>query len=88
MNAGYDYFVLVLAVHVAAFVLVTPTAEVMLGAEIRLTLMPVTSLGETLRTFSVAVVTGGSSGIGKSFIGLAQKLNPELVICKIGRAHV
>jgi hypothetical protein len=66
----------VLAVHVAAFVLVTPTAEVMLGAEIPLTLPPVTSLGETLRTFSVAIVTGGSSGIGKSFIGLVQKLNP------------
>ncbi len=57
----------------------------MLGAEIRLTLMPVTSLGDTLRTFSVAVVTGGSSGIGKSFIGLVQKLNPELVICNLSR---
>jgi len=77
--------VVVLAVHVAAFVLVTPTAEVMLDAEIRLTLPPVTSLGETLRTFSVAIVTGGSSGIGKSFIGLVQKLNPGLVICNLSR---
>lgn len=55
------------------------------GAEIRLTLPPVTSLGETLRTFSVAIVTGGSSGIGKSFIRLVQKLNPDLVICNLSR---
>lgn len=47
--------------------------------------MPSTSLGETLRTFSVAIVTGGSSGIGKSFIRLAQTLNPELVICNLSR---
>ena len=31
------------------------------------------------------IVTGGSSGIGKSFIELGQKLKPELVICNLSR---
>lgn len=43
------------------------------------------SLSEALLTFSAVIVTGGSSGIGKSFIELGQKLNPELVFCNLSR---
>lgn len=43
------------------------------------------SLREALQSFSSVVVTGGSSGLGKSFIELAAKLNPELVICNLSR---
>lgn len=35
--------------------------------------------------FSAVVVTGGSSGIGKSFIEVCGRLNPELVFCNLSR---
>jgi len=38
-----------------------------------------------LQTFSAVVVTGGSSGIGKSFIKLVAKLRPELQLCNLSR---
>jgi short-subunit dehydrogenase len=44
------------------------------------------SPGETLREFSSVVVTGGSSGIGKSFIELCGKLHPGLAICNLSRS--
>ncbi len=48
--------------------------------------MPVVpSLREALQPFSAIVVTGGSSGIGKSFINLGRKLNPDLVFCNLSR---
>ncbi len=43
------------------------------------------SLREALQTFSAVVVTGGSSGIGKSFIELCGNLKPELAICNLSR---
>ena len=42
-------------------------------------------LSEVLQTFSTVVITGGSSGIGKSFIELGAKLNAELVFCNLSR---
>jgi uncharacterized protein len=45
----------------------------------------VSSLSEALDSFSSVVVTGGSSGIGKSFIELAAKLKPELQFCNLSR---
>ncbi len=42
-------------------------------------------LNEALQSFSAVVVTGGSSGIGKSFIELSFKLKPELVFCNLSR---
>jgi short-subunit dehydrogenase len=42
-------------------------------------------MNEPLQTFSVAVVTGGSSGLGKSFIRLLQTINPRLLICNLSR---
>ena len=42
-------------------------------------------MNELLQTFSVAVVTGGSSGLGKSFIRLLQTINPRLLICNLSR---
>jgi uncharacterized protein len=45
----------------------------------------VSSLSEVLTQFSSVVITGGSSGIGKSFIELCTKLNPELVVCNLSR---
>ncbi len=44
-----------------------------------------TSLSEALKPFSAVVLTGGSSGIGKSFIELGQRLNPELWFCNLSR---
>ena len=43
------------------------------------------SLSEALSPFSSVVITGGSSGIGKSFIELGAKLKPELVFCNLSR---
>ena len=40
---------------------------------------------EALQTFSAVIVTGGSSGIGKSFIELCAKLRPELRFCNLSR---
>ncbi len=42
---------------------------------------------EALSTFSAVVVTGGSSGIGKSFIQICAKLSPELVFCNLSRRN-
>ncbi|HYD82914.1 MAG TPA: SDR family NAD(P)-dependent oxidoreductase, partial [Opitutus sp.] len=41
---------------------------------------------EALQTFAAVVVTGGSSGIGKSFIELCAKLVPELRFCNLSRS--
>jgi short-subunit dehydrogenase len=43
------------------------------------------SLGEVLKRFSAVVLTGGSSGIGKSFIKLVRKLHPAILICNLSR---
>lgn len=40
---------------------------------------------EALQTFSAVIVTGGSSGIGKSFIELCGTLRPQLVFCNLSR---
>ena len=45
----------------------------------------VPSLREALQPFSAVIVTGGSSGIGKSFIQLGEKLKPDLVFCNLSR---
>jgi uncharacterized protein len=45
----------------------------------------VPSRREALQTFSAVVLTGGSSGIGKSIIELAVRLNPELQFCNLSR---
>src|SRR5882757_5015024 len=49
----------------------------------KLNLVP--SPSEALATFSAVVITGGSSGIGKSFIELIGKLKPDLVFCNLSR---
>ncbi|MEX2045358.1 MAG: SDR family NAD(P)-dependent oxidoreductase [Opitutus sp.] len=43
------------------------------------------SPSEALQPFSAVVLTGGSSGIGKSFIELGQKLKPDLYFCNLSR---
>jgi short-subunit dehydrogenase len=45
----------------------------------------VPSLREALQPFSTVVVTGGSSGIGKSFIQLLGTLKPDLLFCNLSR---
>lgn len=40
---------------------------------------------EALQTFSAVVVTGGSSGIGKSIISLGRTVRPDLVFCNLSR---
>jgi short-subunit dehydrogenase len=43
------------------------------------------SLSEVFQSFSSAVVTGGSSGLGQAFISTGRKLHPELRICNLSR---
>jgi short-subunit dehydrogenase len=43
------------------------------------------ALREMLSEYSVIIVTGGSSGIGKAFIEHVWKLKPEVVICNLSR---
>ncbi len=43
------------------------------------------SLSEALQPFSAVILTGGSSGIGKSFIQLSRSLRPELRFCNLSR---
>ena len=43
------------------------------------------SLSEALLPFATVVLTGGSSGIGKSFIRLTGTLSSNLVICNLSR---
>jgi short-subunit dehydrogenase len=43
------------------------------------------SPNDALRNFSAVIVTGGSSGIGKSFIERAAKLNSALLFCNLSR---
>ncbi len=51
------------------------------------TVFHVPSPGETIDSFAAVVVTGGSSGIGKSFIQLVRKLGREPVICNLSRRN-
>lgn len=53
---------------------------------VSLSLAVVPSSREALQPFSAVILTGGSSGIGKSFIELVGKLKPELVICNLSRS--
>lgn len=41
---------------------------------------------EALESFSAVVVTGGSSGIGKSFIQLGHRLRHNLIFCNLSRS--
>ncbi len=43
------------------------------------------SLSEALKLVSAVVLTGGSSGIGKSFIELVSRMEPRLLICNLSR---
>ena len=43
------------------------------------------SLSETLKGFTAVVLTGGSSGIGKSFIKLVGNVRADLLICNLSR---
>ncbi len=43
------------------------------------------SLSEGLKDFAAVILTGGSSGIGKSFIKLVGTLQPGVVICNLSR---
>jgi len=43
------------------------------------------SPAKALNEFSAVVLTGGSSGIGKSFIELSAKLKPDLAFCNLSR---
>src|SRR5437868_4608006 len=48
-------------------------------------LTAVSSLHSALQPFAAAVITGGSSGIGKSFIELGATLSTDLVFCNLSR---
>lgn len=40
---------------------------------------------DALNSFAAVIITGGSSGIGKSFIGVMYTLNPDLRFCNLSR---
>lgn len=57
-----------------------------LAKKVRPVFLPVVpSPSEALQTFSAVIISGGSSGIGKSIIGLCLELKPDLVICNLSR---
>lgn len=43
------------------------------------------SLSEEVTTYAAVIVTGGSSGIGKSFIELIATMHPGVLICNLSR---
>src|ERR1043166_666261 len=45
----------------------------------------VPSPSEARPPYSDVVITGGSSGIGKSFIELGESLKPDLIFCNLSR---
>ena len=47
--------------------------------------LDVPSLRHALQSFSAVVITGGSSGIGKSFIELGATVKPDLIFCNLSR---
>lgn len=57
----------------------------MVGCRNRYIGHPVPPLSEALQDFTAVVLTGGSSGIGKSFIKRGAELNPGLVFCNLSR---
>ena len=85
MNAGDDQFVVVLAVHISGLCLGCTEPDRKPGRVKNVPLNFVPSLSEALSSFSAVIVTGGSSGIGKSFIELMGKLNPGLQFCNLSR---
>lgn len=44
-----------------------------------------TSVAETLSSYALIVITGGSSGIGKAFIERIHDVHPSAVICNLSR---
>ncbi len=88
MDVGNDQFVVVLSVHVSAYVLgYRSRPDGRLSKRSKSTTHPMAPLNEALKDFTTVIVTGGSSGIGKSFIERALALNPALVVCNLSRSE-
>ena len=85
MDAGNDQFMLVLSVHISAYVLVNRSRPDGRLSKVSLPSHPMPPLNEVLKDFTTVVVTGGSSGIGKSFIEQTGALRPGLQFCNLSR---
>jgi short-subunit dehydrogenase len=87
VDAGDDQFVVILSVHDAALWLGFSAARADHPPWLKyFTRKLVPSPREALQTFSAVVLTGGSSGIGKSFIDLGSTLAPHLWFCNLSRS--
>jgi short-subunit dehydrogenase len=86
VDARYDQFLMILSVHSSGFDFGCSPAQKAVARLRKINRSISMPSPETaLRNISAVVITGGSSGIGKSFIELCGRLRPELAFCNLSR---
>lgn len=82
VNARDDYFVWMVVIIHGFWVPIGVQTENNCSSALK---MASASIEKMLSRFAAVVVTGGSSGIGKSFIEHIAKLHPQVAVCNLSR---